>query len=122
MWNWQKLGAEEQDNITVEMMSEGALSTSQGMFNDRPEKALLRMFREGPSGFAGGLNASKYMAITGATSATATRDLGVLVKKGALAATGELNGRRYHLNVPMRPTPHVTLDLLQKCGFRASRG
>ncbi len=81
-----------------------------GTFNARQDKALLRMFREGPGGFSGGLSASKYISITGATSATATRDLGVLVEKGALTATGELKGRRYHLNVPMRPTPRVMID------------
>ena len=81
-----------------------------GTFNARQDKALLRMFREGPSGFSGGLSASKYISITGATSATATRDLGVLVEKGVLTATGKLKGRRYHLNVPLRPTPRVTID------------
>lgn len=83
-----------------------------GMFNARQDKALLRMFREGPSGFAGGLSASKYISLAGTTSATATRDLGVLVEKGALTATGELKGRRYHLNVPIRPTPRVTINEL----------
>ena len=70
------------------------------------------MFREGPVGFSGGLSASKYISITGAASATATRDLGVLVEKGALTAMGELKGRRYHLNVPLRPKPHMTIDEL----------
>ncbi len=81
-----------------------------GAFNDRQDKAVLRMFREGPGGFTGGLSASKYIAITGATSATATRDLGVLVKTGVLTATGKLKGRRYHLNVPLRPMPRVTIE------------
>jgi len=81
-----------------------------GTLGARQEKALLRMFEEGPGGFTGGLSASKYTSITGTTSATATRDLGVLVEKGALVATGELKGRRYHLNVPMRPTPRVTIN------------
>lgn len=86
------------------------LDSLRGMLNARQEKALLRMFEEDPGGFTGGLSASKYTSITGAASATATRDLGVLVEEGALIATGELKGRRYHLNVPMRPTPRVTIN------------
>ncbi len=46
-----------------------------GHLNPRQEKALLRMFREGTEGFAGGLSASNYIAITGASPASATRDL-----------------------------------------------
>src|SRR5204862_242703 len=34
--------------------------------NERQEKALLRMFREGPEGFRGGLTAGKYSTVTGA--------------------------------------------------------
>jgi len=83
-----------------------------GTLNARQDKALLRMFREGPGSFTGSLSASKYTSITRAASATATRDLGVLVEKGALTATGELRGRRYHLNVPLRPTPRVTINEL----------
>ncbi len=91
-----------------------------GAFNARQDKALLRMFREGPGGFSGGLSASKYVSITGAASATATRDLGVLVEKGALITTGELKGRRYHLNVPLRPTLRVTIDDLGELDERQS--
>ena len=65
---------------------------------------------QGPGGFTGGLSAGKYRAITGATSATATRDLGDLAEKGALVREGERKGTRYHLNVPLRPTPRVTIN------------
>ena len=80
-----------------------------GALNPRQEKALLRMFREGPTGFTGGLSASNYRAITGAPRATATRDLADLTDKGALTRDGELKGTRYYLNVPLRPTPRVTI-------------
>lgn len=63
--------------------------------NPRQEKALLRVLREGPSGFRGGLSASNYMRITGASPATATRDLAGMVEKGALVRTGELRHARY---------------------------
>lgn len=67
--------------------------------NSRQEKALLRMFQEGPNGFEGGLNAEKYIAITGASRATATRDLAELVALQALLKTGELRHTRYWLNI-----------------------
>jgi Fic family protein len=68
-----------------------------GKLNTRQEKALLRVCREGPEGFAGGLSAENYRAITGATSATATRDLAELVTLGALVRSGERRYTRYHL-------------------------
>ena len=70
-----------------------------GQFNDRQEKALLRIFREGPTGFKGGLSAENYIRITGASRATATRDLNDLVGKNALTQTGMLKSTRYHLNL-----------------------
>lgn len=70
-----------------------------GQLNPRQEKALARMFREGPDGFTGGLSAEKYIGITDASRATATRDLQDLVIKGGLLKSGELKGSRYHLNL-----------------------
>jgi Fic family protein len=67
--------------------------------NDRQKKAILRVFREGPRGFDGGLGAKNYMAITKAPKATATRDLTDLVKKGILTKTGKLKSTRYELNL-----------------------
>lgn len=70
-----------------------------GQLNPRQEKALLRMFAEGIDGFKGGLSAKNYMTITGAPTATATRDLTDMVAKGALAREGELKSTRYFLNL-----------------------
>lgn len=67
--------------------------------NPRQEKALLRMFAEGLSGFKGGLSAENYIAITKASRATASRDLSDLVQKGALVKTGQLRHTRYWLNM-----------------------
>ena len=67
--------------------------------NSRQEKALLRVFAEGIDGFKGGLSAKNYMTITGAPSATTTRDLGNLVSKGALIIKGERKSTRYFLNI-----------------------
>jgi Fic family protein len=66
-----------------------------GQINTRQRKALLRIFREGPDGFKGGLSASNYGVITGASPATTTRDLADLAEKGALVRTGERRHARY---------------------------
>jgi Fic family protein len=70
--------------------------------NERQEKALARIFREGVEGFKGGLSAENYISITGAARATATRDLQDLVDKGVLIRTGALKSTRYHLNIGTR--------------------
>jgi Fic family protein len=65
------------------------------------------MFQAGPEGFKGGLSAKNYMTITGAATATATRDLSDLVQKGGLVRIGELKGTRYHLAIDLRPVEKV---------------
>ena len=70
-----------------------------GRLNARQDKAIGRMFREGVDGFTGGMSAEKYIAITGASRATATRDLQDLAAKGALTRTGERRHTRYHLDL-----------------------
>ena len=77
------------------------LDRLKGRINPRQEKALLRMFEEGPEGFEGGLSAGNYSAITGASPATTTRDLADLVEKGALVRSGELRHTRYALKLPV---------------------
>jgi Fic family protein len=67
--------------------------------NERQLKALLRMFREGPEGFKGGLSAGNYSTITDASPATTTRDLTDLTEKGALVRTGERKHARYALDL-----------------------
>lgn len=71
----------------------------QGRMNERQERVVARMFREGLDGFKGGLSAENYITITKASRATATRDLQDLVAKGALSRTGELKHTRYHLAI-----------------------
>jgi Fic family protein len=65
--------------------------------NDRQSKVALRLFREGPEGFKGGLSAANYMRICTTSSATATRDLAEMVDLGALKKTGKLRHTRYYL-------------------------
>ncbi len=78
--------------------------------NERQKKALLRMLREGPKGFEGGLSAGKYASITGASPATATRDLADLVAKHALVRSGEQRHTRYAIAIPLRPVLPVAID------------
>jgi Fic family protein len=86
------------------------LDRLRGQLNDRQQKAVLRMFREGPEGFKGGLTAGKYSTITGASPATTTRDLADLADKGALVREGERRHARYKLSVPLRPAPRISLN------------
>lgn len=74
-----------------------------GKLNERQEKALARMFREGLDGFKGGLSAENYLKITNTSRATTTRDLQSLVELGALRKTGELKHTRYWLSILTEP-------------------
>lgn len=81
------------------------LDRLRGHLNDRQERALLRMLREGPEGFKGGLSASNYVSLTGASPATTTRDLADMVDKGALIRVGARRHARYHIAIPLRSAP-----------------
>ena len=73
--------------------------TFRGQFNERQEKVVARMFKEGIDGFKGGLSAENYISITKTSRATATRDLQDLVAKGVFTKTGELRHTRYQLSI-----------------------
>ncbi|MCT2400429.1 Fic family protein [Novosphingobium mangrovi (ex Huang et al. 2023)] len=95
------LAAQERsrEHVTFLIAKTRLLDRVRGKINDRQEKALLRMFAEGPDGFKGGLSAANYRTITDTLSATATRDLAELVSLGVLRKEGELRYTRYHLLV-----------------------
>lgn len=86
--------------------------------NDRQQRALLRLLREGPSGFTGGLSAGNYVSITKTSTATASRDLADMVKKGALTRSGDRKRTRYAAAIPSRPVPEFVVapngDVLEK--------
>jgi Fic family protein len=86
------------------------LDRMRGLLNKRQERVLLRMLREGPEGFKGGLSAANYAKISGAPSATVTRDLADLVTNGALARTGERRYTRYFLTIPLPAVPSIEID------------
>jgi Fic family protein len=95
--------AEAQDNtikrVDFHLAKAKLQARLKGLLNERQEKVIARMFREGIDGFQGGLSANNYIAITRTSRATATRDLQDLVEKGALKKTGELRHTRYHLKL-----------------------
>jgi len=68
--------------------------------NERQRKAVKRLLDAGDGGFVGGMTAEKYSHLTGASKATATRDLVLLLRAGMLIATGQGRGTRYWINVP----------------------
>ena len=98
------LKAEDYTQETVEFLIEKTklYDKVREKLNERQEKVLARIFREGIEGFTGGLSAENYISITGAPRATATRDLHDLVEKGALVRTGERKTTRYWLNIKRR--------------------
>ncbi len=65
--------------------------------NERQKKAIDKLFHAEPEGFVGGLSAGKYITITKAKRATATRDLQKLKNLGILRKTGERRHARYWL-------------------------
>ena len=69
--------------------------------SERQLKVISRMLEEGPEGFAGGMNASKYGSIAKVSKATATRDLQDMLKIGAIVPFGEAGGRstKYQVNL-----------------------
>jgi Fic family protein len=61
---------------------------------------LQRLLDDGDGGFAGGLNADKYMKMTGASKPTATRDLAAMVAAGQLWTAGAGKAVRYYIAMP----------------------
>lgn len=67
---------------------------------ERKQKVLQRLLDDGNGGFLGGLNADKYMKLTGVSRATASRDLTEMVEAGQLWSNGAAKSIRYYVNVP----------------------
>jgi Fic family protein len=67
---------------------------------ERQRKALNRMLEAGPKRFEGGMTPRKYVALTKASSASATRELADLAHKRLLVPRGEGRSRRYELTIP----------------------
>ncbi|PSR56641.1 DUF4172 domain-containing protein [Adhaeribacter arboris] len=70
-----------------------------GVLNERQIKVVRRMLDAGVEGFAGGMSAKKYMSITKASKATATRDLQHLLELEVLILEGGGRSTHYILNI-----------------------
>lgn len=75
------------------------IEPGQEQLNDRQMQILRRMLEESPDGFEGCMSAKKYMTITGASKATATRDLQDLAEKHIFIPIGD--GRSTHYQVSL---------------------
>ncbi|TXE08012.1 Fic family protein [Algoriphagus aquimarinus] len=69
------------------------------VLNERQIKVINRMLVEGPVGFEGGMTAKKYIAITKASKATATRDLQALTELGVFSSQGGGRSVSYELEL-----------------------
>lgn len=69
--------------------------------NHRQFNVIRRMLDEGAKGFQGGMNARKYIGLTKASKATATRDLQQLLEMDAFLLAGKAGGRStsYQVNL-----------------------
>jgi Fic family protein len=73
--------------------------TAQHQLNARQSKVLQRLVEAGDGGFLGGMTADKYCKITGASKATATRDLTSLLIAQLLVLQGTGRATRYAVAV-----------------------
>jgi Fic family protein len=90
-----QIHAEEQIEFTLKKTR--LFDQWRDQLNDRQLQTLRRMLDEGPTGFEGGMSAKKYITITGASKATATRDLQDLADKGIVVPAG--GGRNIHYKI-----------------------
>ncbi|WP_245882422.1 Fic family protein [Spirosoma oryzae] len=91
-----------QQMITFVVYKARYFGTYRVRLNDRQTKVALRLFREGLTGFSGGLSAENYIRIAKTSRATATRDLAEMVELGALMKQGKLRHTRYYLPADAR--------------------
>jgi len=77
------VGAQERIDVVLDKSRFWQIHAGDGL-NQPQTKVLNRLLDAGPGGFAGGLNARKYMGIAGVAKATATRHLIDLLEKGCI--------------------------------------
>lgn len=86
-------------------VSKGHFWQAAPQMNERQKKAVQKLLDAGPRGFVGGMSARKYVNITGASKATATRDLADLAEKAVLEIAGRGRGTRYVLASRITQSP-----------------
>jgi Fic family protein len=92
-----QIQAEEQIDFTLKKTR--LFDRFGNQLNERQLQILRRMLEEGPTGFEGGMSAKKYMVITGASKATATRDLQDLADKSIFVPSGGGRSTHYKINL-----------------------
>ncbi|MEB2783288.1 Fic family protein [Algoriphagus persicinus] len=90
-----QLSAEQLINFTLQKVK--FFDRFANVLNERQTKATNRMLAEGQAGFEGGMTAKKYIAITKASKATATRDLQGLTELGIFLPQGGGRSVSYEL-------------------------
>ena len=78
-------------------VSKGHFWQAAPQMNERQKKVVQKLLDAGPRGFVGGMSARKYVNISGASKATATRDLADLAEKAVLEISGKGRATRYLL-------------------------
>lgn len=89
--------AEKMIHFTIDKMK--FFDKYENQLNERQKKVVNKMMEEGPNEFIGGMNAKKYMSITGVSKATATRDLQELVQLNIFSSWGSARTTRYSMNI-----------------------
>jgi Fic family protein len=92
-----QIQAEEQIDFTLKKTK--LFDRFRNQLNERQLQILRRMLEEGPDGFEGGMSAKKYMAITGTSKATATRDMQDLAEKRIFVPTSGGRSTHYKVNL-----------------------
>jgi Fic family protein len=75
------------------------LEKYENKINNRQRKVINKMFNAGKEGFEGGMNTKKYISITRASKATATRDLQGLFEMNIFNRKGGGRSIHYELNI-----------------------
>lgn len=94
-----KAQQEVEEQINFILMKSRFFDKFENALNERQLKVIKRMMSSGTKGFEGGMSAKKYMAITGASKATATRDLQHMLTIHALEQIGSGRSIRYQLHL-----------------------
>jgi Fic family protein len=92
-----QIHAEEQIDFTLKKTR--LFDRFRDQLNERQLQIVRRMLEEGLGGFKGGMSAKKYMSMTGASKATATRDLQDLADKGLFVPSGGGRSTSYKVNL-----------------------
>jgi len=88
--------AEEQIDFTLKKAK--FFDRYKDQLSERQLKVIRRMLEEGPKGFSGGMNATKYASLTKISKATATRDLQDLLERKIFIVIGAGRSTRYQIS------------------------